>query len=116
MYAEDTKCLSTINCPADVDALQQNINKLTLWSCDWQLCFNTSKCKVMHIGSKNIVEGILDLSEADNTCDQGINLQSNLHFDKHVTNICAKANRTVGIIKHTFSRINIDMFQFCLSH
>ena len=41
----------------------------------------------------------------------GVNFQSNLQFDKHVTNICAKANITVGINKHAFPRINIDMFQ-----
>ena len=31
--------------------------------------------------------------------------------DMDVANICAKANRNHRIIKHTFSRINIDMFQ-----
>ena len=64
----------------------------------------------MHIGKKNIkrayklayVGGILDL---------GVNFQSNLQFDKHVANICAKANGIVGIIKHTFSCRNIDIFQ-----
>ena len=43
MYADDTKCFSRINCLADVDAFQQNIDKLMSWSCDWQLCFNISK-------------------------------------------------------------------------
>ena len=89
------------------------------WYCDWQLCLNASKCKVIHIGRKNIertyklasVEGILDLYEVDNACDMGVNSQSNLQFDKHVANICVKANRTVGITKHTFFRINIDMFR-----
>ena len=89
------------------------------WSCDWQLCFNASKCNVMHIGRKNIertyklvsVEGILDLAEVDNECDLGVNFQYNLQVDKHVANICAKANRTDRIIKHTFSCINIDMLQ-----
>ena len=52
MYADDTKCSSTINCLADVDTFQQNIDKLMSWSCDWQLCLNASKCKVMHIGRK----------------------------------------------------------------
>ena len=49
MYADDTKCFSTINCLEDVDAFQHNIEKLMLWSCDWQLCFNASKCKVGRI-------------------------------------------------------------------
>ena len=114
MHADDTKSFSRINCLADIDAFQQNICKLMSWSSDWQLCFNTSKCKVMHISRKNIertyklasVEGILDMAEVDNECDMGVNFQ----FDKHVTNICAKAKRIVRIIKHTSSRININMF------
>ena len=84
-----------------------------LWSHDWQLCFNASKCRVMHIDRKNIertyklasVEGILDLAEVDDKCDLGVNFL----FDKHVSNICANANGIVGIIMHTFSLINIDM-------
>ena len=73
----------------------------------------------MHIGRKNIEriykldygEGIPELAEVDNKSNLGVNFQSNLQFDKHVTNIYAKANRTVGITMHTFSRINIDMFR-----
>ena len=77
MYADDTKCSSRIICLDD--AFQQNINKLMSRPCDWQLSFNASKCKVIHIGRKNnertyklpSVEGILDLSEVDNTCELG---------------------------------------------
>ena len=58
------------------------------WSCDWQLCFNASKCKVMYAGRKNIertyklasAEGIIDIAEVDDECDLGVNLQ----FDRHV--------------------------------
>ena len=72
----------------------------------------------MHIGRKNIertyelasVEGILDLSEVDNEYDLELYFQSNLLFYKRVANICAKASGTVGIIKHTFSRMCIEMF------
>ena len=111
--------ISRVNCLADVDAFQQNIDKLTSWSCNWQLCFNASKCKAMNIGKKNVertyklasVEGILDLAEVDNECDLGENFLSNLQLDKHVTNICAKANKIVGITKHTLSRINIYMLR-----
>ena len=79
MHADDTKCFSLLDCLADVDAFQQNIDKLVSWSCDWQLCFSASKCKVMHTGRRNIertcklasVEGILDLAEVDNECDLG---------------------------------------------
>ena len=90
------------------------------WSCDCQLCFNTSKCKVMHISRKNIertyklasVDRILDLAEVVNEFYLGMNFLCNLQFDKHIANICAKA--IVGIIKHQFSLININMFQIFL--
>ena len=76
----------------------------------------------MHIGWNNIettyklasVDEILDQAEVDNECDLGANFQSNLQFDKRVANICAKANRIVGIITRTFSHINIDMFRIFL--
>ena len=76
----------------------------------------------MHIGRKNIertyklasVEGIIDLAVKKcvvNKCDTGVNIQPNLQNDKHITNICAKANGIVGINKHTFSHININMLR-----
>ena len=33
-YVGDTKCFSRINCLEDVDAFQQNIDKLKSWSCE----------------------------------------------------------------------------------
>ena len=67
----------------------------------------------MHIGRKHIertykldyVERIPDLAEVDDEFDLAANFQPNLKFDKYVPNMCAKTNRTFGIIKHTFSRI-----------
>ena len=68
MHADDTKCSSTINSLADVDRLRQNIDKLLSWSWFWQLCFNVSKRKVMHIGKKNI-ERTCKLASADGIPD-----------------------------------------------
>jgi len=33
----------------DDDSLQDDLSKLTTWSQKWQMLFNTSKCKVLHI-------------------------------------------------------------------
>ena len=52
MHADDTKCFSKMNCLADVNAFQQNIDKLMLWSSDWQPCLSALKCKEMHIGRR----------------------------------------------------------------
>ena len=102
MYADDTKCFSRINCLEDVDAFQQNINKLMLWyvtGSSVSMHKSARQCilveKILRTYKLVFVEGICDLSEVDNACELGVIFQSYLQLDKHVTNICAKANRTV---------------------
>ena len=34
----------------DQEIFQSDLNKLVKWSKDWQMEFNLSKCKIMHIG------------------------------------------------------------------
>ena len=33
--------------------MQRNIDKLMKWANTWQMDFNTTKCKVIHMGSSN---------------------------------------------------------------
>jgi len=55
-FADDTKFFSRIKDQNDQDRLQQDLFKLIMWSKEWQMMFNVSKCKVMHIG-KSYVQG-----------------------------------------------------------
>ena len=55
-FADDTKFFSRIKDQNDQDRLQQDLFKLIMWSEEWQMMFNVSKCKVMHIG-KSYVQG-----------------------------------------------------------
>ena len=49
-FADDTKIFTRITDDNDWHSLQDDLSKLTTWSEKWQMLFNTSKCKVMHIG------------------------------------------------------------------
>jgi len=51
-FADDTKIFTRITDDNDwhLGLLQDNLFKLTIWCEKWQMLFNTSKCKVMHIG------------------------------------------------------------------
>ena len=40
-----------INDDKDREEMQTNINKLMEWADKWQMDFNTSKSKVLHVGS-----------------------------------------------------------------
>ena len=53
MFADDTKLWRTMSDESDSTTLQNDPNRLTEWSRRWQLKFNPSKCKLMHIGHKS---------------------------------------------------------------
>lgn len=50
MFADDTKWGRCVDTAEGIEKFQEGINKLELWSRTWQMQFNTSKCKVMHLG------------------------------------------------------------------
>ena len=54
VFADDTKLCSGITSLQDVSNLQANLNALSNWATKWQMRFNVDKCKVMHLGAKNM--------------------------------------------------------------
>ena len=54
LFADDMKVYRVLrDTNEDVEELQKNLTRLEYWSNDWQLRFNTDKCKVMHNSTKN---------------------------------------------------------------
>ena len=56
MFANDTKLFRRLqrnNSTYDIINLQQDIDSLVKWSNEWQLPFNVSKCKSLHLGRSN---------------------------------------------------------------
>ena len=49
-FGDDTKIFTRITDDNDWHSLQDDLSKLNTRSEKWQMLFNTSKCKVMHIG------------------------------------------------------------------
>ncbi len=47
LFADDTKLLAVIKNAADLEFLQDDLDKLVLWSKKWQMLFNEEKFKVM---------------------------------------------------------------------
>ena len=50
MFADDTKIFRCVGSNDDHSALQNDLNLLYEWSVRWQLNFNISKCKHIHLG------------------------------------------------------------------
>jgi len=36
-----------------IESLRNNLKNFVKWSVDWQMLFNTDKCKIVHIGYSN---------------------------------------------------------------
>ena len=53
-FADDTKLFGKIQGTSDVIKLQEDLDQLLQWAEEWQMLFNTEKCKVMHIGNCSI--------------------------------------------------------------
>jgi hypothetical protein len=102
IFADDTKIYShTMNSKV----LQNDLLSLFEWSAEWQLHFNISKCKVMHVGRNNPLNTYCvdsniynNLSFVDSERDLGVIFDSHLNFDVHIHACINKANKMIGII------------------
>ena len=54
LFADDAKLFRPIKTENDKEILQNDINKLCEWSDKWQLNFNVNKCRVLHVGNRNL--------------------------------------------------------------
>ena len=87
LFVDDAKIFRNIKSPSDSDCLQEDIDKLTVWSIRWQLPFNESKCKSMHIGYKNewrkykMNDHLLE--QVTEEKDLGVIIDNELTFHKH---------------------------------
>ena len=53
LFADDAKLYKDLENLEDFEMIQDDLNKLCLWTTNWLLFFNAEKCKVLHIGRDN---------------------------------------------------------------
>ena len=116
-FADDTKAGMKVNCDSDADELQNIINILCDWAEDWQMEFNTKKCKVMHLGRKNTkfsytmggyAPGGTVLSEVKEEKDVGVIISNDLKPSAQCAAAALNANRLVGQMSRAFTYRNKD--------
>ena len=115
IFADDTKIY---NISPNTTDIQSDLNKLLDWSETWQLQFNISKCKVLHIGRRvcggefsiNVNNDVIGITSCNAEKDLGVMFDTSLSFDAHIHNVVNRANQMLGIIKRCFSFLNRDIF------
>jgi hypothetical protein len=104
LFADDCVLYREIKNEFDSTSLQEDLDKLVTWEKKWQMQFNPSKCFVMrltHARSPNQFNyklGDSILQEVDNHPYLGVTISNNLTWNKHIDQITASANRSLGFI------------------
>ena len=110
LFADDAKIFRSIKSLDDNKALQDDINNLTEWSARWQLPFNVTKCKSLHIGKRNN-KYVYEINgqqpeQVNEEKDLGVLIDDELKFHKHTAAAIKKANGILGIIRRSFALLN----------
>ena len=113
LFADDAKIYHLIQSDEDYQLLQQDLDNLYQWSKDWQLCFNVTKCKVLHIGSNQHYReyrlGSDCITSSSVEKDLGILVDNKLKIHEQCSAVVAKANRLLGVIRRSFDCTNAEM-------
>ena len=108
LFADDCVCYRDIKDIEDTLKLQRNIDRLGNWARKWGMRFQPGKCNMVQltkqltnkIQASYILDGTV-LVNVENIKYLGETTTSNLRWNAHVSNICTKANRTLGFLRRT---------------
>ena len=110
LYADDIMLYRPIRSPVDYHSLQLDIDNLCAWTNENFMKFNASKCKFMVVSrKKHPLEPVTSLAINNSGLDRvhsykylDVWLTSNLSWSTHITDVCNKARRQLGILYRKF--------------
>ena len=108
LFADDCVSYCEIKVIEDTMKLQRDIDRLGNWARNWGIRFQPIKCNMMQLTRKHsnkiqasyTLEGTV-LENVYNIKYFGVTITSDLRWNTHISNICTKANRTLGFLRQT---------------
>ena len=108
LFADDCVCYREIKDTEDTLKLQRDIDRLGNWARKWGMRFQPVKCNIMQLTRKHLnkihasytLEGAV-LENVYNSKYLGVTITNDLKWNTHISNICTKANRTLGFLRRT---------------
>jgi len=124
LYADDAKLYSSYSVNMTNQNLSVAIDRLLLWSSQWQLKIANEKCLVLRISNHRCISSCLHptysinghlLNTVSEVRDLGVIVDSSLKFDKHISLIVRKAQQRAGLILKSFCSRDKDLLMkaFC---
>ena len=102
LFADDCVCYREIKDEEDTIhvKLQRDIDRLGSWARKWGMRFQSVKCNLMQLTRKQIKKIHASyLENVESIKYLGVRITSDLGWNTHVSNVCTKANRTLGFLR-----------------
>ena len=102
-FADDTKLVGTVYSAEEIEQFHSDIKRLYDWSTDWQMLFNTDKCKtlILDMQMQELHEYVLGdevVTTDEKEKDLGVIIHQTLKSNSQCVAAANSANRTLGII------------------
>ena len=118
LFADDTKLFKRITSQLDRLSLPEDIGSMDEWSETWLIKYQPPKCNTMSINSRgedrpeaSYSLGNTELNRVTSEKDLGVSIDNRLTFDEHITNVTNKANSIMGVIRRSFSHMDVPVFR-----
>ena len=106
LFADDCVCYREIKNEEDTLKLQRDIDRLGSWARKWGMRFQPVKCNMMQLTNKRsskiqanyTLEGTV-LENVESIKYLGVTITNDLKWNTHISNVCTKANRTLGFLR-----------------
>ena len=102
LFADDCLLYREIHQFQDHTLLQEDLTKLEEWARKWGMRFNAKKCYVLPTKNRSSYYYKLDeeiLQHVEQNPYLGVQISADLKWSTHITNICKKANSTLGFLR-----------------
>ena len=106
-FADASKTLRQVREVEYAFTLHEDFHSMYKWSQNWQLLFNFTKCKCLHIGYNNpnydYFMGDVRQESIDMEKDLGVHIHKSLKVKEQINYVVKKANRILGTIRRTYT-------------
>ena len=106
LVVDDCVCYREIKNEEDTFKLQRGIDRLGIWAGKWGMRFQPIKCNMIQLTNKRsskiqtnyTLEGTV-LENVESIKYLGVTITNELKWNTHISNVCTKANRTIGFVR-----------------
>ena len=115
LYADDVLILRSITTPNDHQTLQNDLTKLALWSANWQMPFNLTKCKLLtvtnspHPSTYHYKLNDYTIQRVQSIKHLGLTISHNLSWSPHISKIVSKVNQVQSFFRRNLSYCSSKM-------